>query len=397
MEATENNGTFLIPEANFPKFEAEMAKLSKRSLKLTGEEITYVVFGYEMKEFNKGESVKCFNVLLTAEAPKLNGWTFLARIDHANKEVGNIVHVVPGQHLDPKYRQAGSICEHCNVNRFRRDTFVVQNEETQEIRQVGRTCLKDFLGHENPEMMAKRAEFLGYAAQLGQVHSHTKPGEGHVIYLNIPALLESFAAVARNEGYVSRKAATLNENLESTGSRAFTDYGKRGSRFAHEVEMQDVLLAEQALEWAKTLGDDGRELSDYEHNIKTLAVSGYCTLRSVNYVMSIIPAWSRATGNLFAKGQGNVPRYVSQFVGAEKDKIEFQGTIGRITVCETQFGSSLRVALKDLTGNEFVWFTGTEVKANEGQSVKVRATVKGHEEFNNVKRTQLTRCKIEII
>jgi len=390
MEAIESNGTFLIPEANFPKFEAEMAKLNKRSLKLTGDDITYVVFGYEMKEFEKGQAVKCFNVLLTAEAPKLNGWTFLARIDHANKEVGNIVHVVPGQVLDTKYRDAGSVCEHCNVNRFRRDTFVVHNETTQETKQVGRTCLKDFLGHENPEAMAKRAEFLGFAAQLGQVHSYSKPGEGFVLYLNIPTLLEKFAYTARVEGYVSRKMAMANENLETTGGRAFTSKDL-------PVEEQDVLLAEQALEWAKNLGDDGRELSDYEHNIKTLAVSGYCTLRSVNYVMSIIPAWSRATGNLFAKGQANVPRYVSQFVGAEKDKIEFQGTIGRITVCETQFGSSLRVALKDLTGNEFVWFTGSEVKASEGQSVKVRATVKGHEEFNNVRRTQLTRCKIEIV
>lgn len=393
----ENSGTFLIPENNFAKFEAELAKLNKKSLKLTGQEIPHVVFGYEMKEFEINGSkqfIKCFNVLLTAEAPKINGWLFVARIDHANKEVGNIVHVVPGQHLDPTYRNRASVCDHCNVNRFRRDTFVVQNEETGATKQVGRTCLKDFLGHENPEVVAKRAEFLGYAAALGGSYNYTKPGDAYVPYWNVGNMLEHFAVVARHQGYVSRKVAEARD-IESTSSIAFTHMHKYSAKSPMQIEEQDVQLVEQAMEWACSLGDDGREISDYEHNIKTLALSGYATLRSINYVMSIIPAWSRATGNLFAKGQGNTPRYVSQYVGSKGDKIEFTGTLTRQTSFEGQFGISYRFALRDQTGNEFSWFTGKGLDIPDGATVKVRGTVKDHDLYNNVQRTTLTRCKIE--
>ena len=209
-ETSDGDGIFSIPEANMSKFQAEIEKLSKKSIKLTGESIEPVVFGYSMLETSPGIEIRMYDVLLGGVAPKLNGWEFIAKIDHTHGELGNILRSLPGKTVPTKYRTTGCICEHCNVNRYRRDTFVLQNIETKEVRQVGSTCLKDFLGHEHPEALAKRAELLSYLNTMALGFA-SLPGEGiGQWYLNLETYLTYVAASVRDRGYFVSKT-TSNE------------------------------------------------------------------------------------------------------------------------------------------------------------------------------------------
>ena len=47
-----------------------------------------------------------------------------------------------------------------------------------------------------------------------------------------------------------------------------------------------------------------------------------------------------------------------------------------------------------LNGNTLVWFTEKRLSCNIGDSLKLTGTVKEHKEFNRVKQTIMTRCKI---
>jgi hypothetical protein len=63
---------------------------------------------------------RVYSVMLTAEAPRLNGWTFVARLDHAN-ETGTIVRMVPnvGVELPVSFRHAATKCDYGDFLRAR--------------------------------------------------------------------------------------------------------------------------------------------------------------------------------------------------------------------------------------------------------------------------------------
>lgn len=50
--------------------------------------------------------------------------------------------------------------------------------------------------------------------------------------------------------------------------------------------------------------------------------------------------------------------------------------------------------LVDDDQNRFVWKTTCELRAECGERVRVRATVKAHEDYKGAKQTVLTRCKV---
>jgi hypothetical protein len=293
---------YLIPEANFPRFEREIEKLSRRSEKLIGLPIRPVVFGRQHKEISKGVTVLMIETYLVAETPKIEGWTFVARIDHTN-DAGNIIRTVPNLSCDlpEHFRTAKPDCQHCNVRRLRRDTFVIRNDQTGEYQQVGTSCLKDFFGHD-PYKIAKLAELLGYANEVGQ--SATTGIEASLTdrrWVNLEELLESTAAAIRLNGWTS-VASSKETGRTPTRELAFNGLGQ-------ETTEEDQALAQRALAWARTLSDKDNR-SDYEHNVSVIAEAVYIEHRSIGIAASIVGVFyqneRRASGNGEAANVGDL-------------------------------------------------------------------------------------------
>ena len=88
-----------------------------------------------------------------AETPTLKGWEFLARYDFesAGDKTAVFCHASPNAEIPKEYRDySDSNCDHCNKKIFRKNVFLVRHE-TKGYKIVGRSCLKDFLGHTSPE------------------------------------------------------------------------------------------------------------------------------------------------------------------------------------------------------------------------------------------------------
>jgi hypothetical protein len=277
---------FEIPAENMAKFEAQIAKLSKKSVKLIGSEIRPFTFSHEEKELADGKTHRVYSVMLTAEVPKLNGWTFVARLDHSN-DTGTIIRMVPNAgSLPDAYRTAvNTRCDHCNVNRFRRDTFVVRNDETGEFKQVGSTCLKDFFGHD-PMKIAKLAELLGYAYECGrgayQLGSITPQD---MRWIAVEEFAVCAARAVLRHGWVSGKAAYENPNLTASREHAWSYFTM--DPVAHPFGDAERQLAAEALNWASSLREK-TELSDYEHNITVIADATMMEPRSAGLCASIV-------------------------------------------------------------------------------------------------------------
>lgn len=278
----EQRTVFKIPAENMEKFEAQIAKISKRSEKLIGLPIKPFVFGYEIDELADGQKHKVYEVLLTAQLPVLEGWTFMARLDHAN-ETGTIIRMVPNVgELPTEFRHAKATrCDHCNVNRYRRDTFVVRNDETGEFKQVGSTCLKDFFGHD-PYKIAKMAELLGYAYECARGGEQFVGGD--LRYIDLEGFLTYAAYSCRKNGWVSGRTAYENPGMYvSTKEMAFS------YMMARDVDLtdDDRALAADALEWARGFADKN-DLNDYEHNVLVIANAELIEPRSLGLAASIV-------------------------------------------------------------------------------------------------------------
>jgi hypothetical protein len=86
------------------------------------------------------------------------------------------------------------------------------------------------------------------------------------------------------------------------------------------------------------------------------------------------------------------------YVGQIGEKIQFIGKIVKMRGFSTQYGEGMMYIFNDIdNGNEIIWFSSSDVGGAEGDSVKVKATVKAHQvsKFNQIPQTVITRAKIE--
>jgi hypothetical protein len=280
----EDRTIYVIPEANFARFEKEMGKLSRRSERLIGKKITPVVFDSKMVlDADDKPLYRAIRVYLTAEMPVVDGWTFVARLDHSN-ETGNVIRRVPNLACDIPdfYRDCAPNCDHCKVRRMRRDTFLLRNNDSGVFQQVGSTCLTDFFGHD-PYKIAKLAEMLGYATEAAQAAETI--GEASLRdnrWVHMETYLTHVAATVRQRGWVSGKAAYENRSLTATRETAF-----QAMQSEAEVTAEDSRLVEEALDWARNLADKPVK-SDYEHNVGVVAEALYIEPRSLGIAASIV-------------------------------------------------------------------------------------------------------------
>lgn len=301
---------YVIPERNRMKFEIQMEELSKRSIKLGFAPIKPILIGHhEIKDSNRvvqrdatGRPFYNLEYYLTAEMPVIEGWTFVARIDHAN-ETGNIVRTVPntGVELPIHFRTAAPSCDHCKINRKRRDTYVLHCNETGDFKQVGSTCLIDFFGHD-PLKIAKLAEVLGYADELGRAARSDEFFMTDRRWIDVAEFVMWSATAIRKYGWVSSNVAFASQgDLITTRERTFAlmfPKVKSDTYRADNMTPDDEALGTAALQWARELA--GNNLSNYEHNISVIANAVVMEDRSASFAASIVSAYHRAQKALTA-------------------------------------------------------------------------------------------------
>lgn len=387
-----------IPAGNYPKFEAAIAKLSKRSEKLIGLPIIPFIFDRYNRDEKDGTKIRVYKVMLTADTPKLGGWEFVARVDHS-QETGNILRVVPNttRKVPERYRTAGSNCEHCNARRKRRDTFIVCHEETGEFKQIGSNCLADFLGHD-PYKIARMAEFLSYADETAGGFTGYEGLLDHR-YVDLEEYLGHAAAMVRIYGWTSAKAAYEHEGLTSTRERASTNMHAENNPkydlYFDKVTDEDKATAAEALAWARTFADKSEELTEYEHNVLVIANAALIEYRAMGLAASIVGVHVRNKAKAAGEEEQRVRLKDSQHVGEAKQRLKFGQckVIGARRV-ETYYGMTHIYRFLTAEGNVLTWFATSEQKLAEGEVINLTGTVMKHDDYKGVKQTVVNRCKM---
>ena len=220
------------------------------------------------------------DLALDAPKPALAGWEFLAVVEPL--EGGNLIRKVPGADtegfsFDP-WRTAAIKCDHCATARRRNETFVVRADGSDPAiaagttKQVGRSCLADFLGGKSAAAVIAALTFVAAVREAGESES----GGGHVDTRFVPATYLAWTTAAvRLYGWVSKAAANADETLVATATAvnrllsppSLGDKEWSADRAACTPTEADVAKGAAALAWALALPG----ASDYEQNLTLVA------------------------------------------------------------------------------------------------------------------------------
>jgi hypothetical protein len=285
--------------------------------------------------------VKVIELEVSGAEPVIAGWRFVASIDHDTER--NLVSQVPGPDNPVRvseWIEAPPSCDHCKLFRYRLRTYVLENVESGELRQVGSTCIEDYLGGQTAAQIARLAE-LWVAIDLTAGSDRDEdwaPGQrGEAGWLRSDVLAQA-AAIIRRIGFTSKKAADNHPGLASTATLTVSaGLNWRPTRQEPQppfpVEQEDADLATKVTEWVEGL--EPRPEQDYLWNLQTAVGRPLTTLRTMGLVVSAISAFDR---ELAWKARKEVERLEARPVPVTNSRVTVSGKVLTTKLVETDYG-----------------------------------------------------------
>jgi hypothetical protein len=387
--------TWTILSENVPTIEKLLTRLNKKAAKFGTTPLT-MTLGARSTVKDGADVFYMIEATVTGTTPRLNGWEFVATIQHAG-EAGNVIRTVPTfiGTIPPTFRTADPYCDHCKFNRRRNDTFIVFNETEDEYRQIGRNCLADFIGGDNVAGTMAMAEMWSLVSDgMSGAADYWGLGRGARTF-DLEELLAFAAQVVLTEGWVPKgKAEELGKT--STAELTLTAIDKAYKNRDPKPELfpttEAHALASKVLAWAPDWIERERS-NDYVWNMSVVLASPYVPMRSVGLAVSAIGAYQRDMQRAVeraAKAQASP----SQFLGSIGDKLTLTLTVKALRYIDNGYGTTL-VTFTDTEGNVVKWFASNPGKLTEGNTANVTGTVKKHEEWQGIKSTVITRAKVK--
>lgn len=389
---------YRIYEGNMERLEKKLNRIAKKCKKY-GNDFKYEQVGEEFTEHTDedGNTYTVRYVLVEAEGKAIiNDWKFIACVEHTNK--GNIISKCGCEvEVPERYYTSESICEHCNSKRYRKDTYIVQNTETGEFKQVGKSCLKDFTCGMSAEGIASYISLFDELIQ-GEV---IEGGYHGTRYIEVKESLQYIAETIRHFGYVrsddtrpTKQRAREYYELEHGMLSGYYDK-ERAKELRAEMESVSFKydseyakeLTENVLKWI----EEQEESTNYIHNLKTVCSLEYVSFDKFGLLASMFPTYDKQLVREKQKAEEKAQEQQSEYVGNVGDRITVQiADFKIVTSWETEFGLTKIFKIVDTDGNIYTWKTSGGIA--DGTETIV-GTVKAHNEYRDVKQTELTRVR----
>lgn len=366
---------------NLAKVQAKAKSLADRAVKkgLSG--------GYELsfeyEEIKSDESIELVTWLVISGEPiKYSGWSFVAVVEYENDQA--VVNGSPwyeGAQVDRSALKDG-YCDSCQIVRYRGKTIIVENE-AGERKQVGTSCVKDFLGAEvNGSWYSDKDPF----AELDKFG-----GSGKGLY-SIKSVLTAAAQVVRvNGAYVGKysdSASTKSEAMDLLGLGSLKAVDAAKAKYGSATE-EDAEKAAEFIEFAKALEGD----SDWAYNVRAVFAGEYIEFKRFGLVISVVGAKAKAEGKAAEEAAAEKIEITEALYAEAGAKVDIaDAVVTFITGFETQWGFTQVIYLVG-EGYRFKWMTSSYSDLKEGDKVAFKATVKGLDEYNGKISTQVLRVK----
>lgn len=347
-------------------------------------------------------SVETSMILVQAgELDAGEGWKLVASIFHnaylRDGKTYNLVQTLgeTSRNQVEDFESAPANCDHCGLRRKRNRTYIVSSPDGK-LRQVGGDCFADYIGQsaENAARQAERILDLGKILHEseGKLHSwkigsatYDPSGTG---FFDAEQYLSWVAREIRLNGWVSRSEAWKG----GSSAAASADQARSALLAALggetlETSEVDQQLAEDTMRWINDHLATKSHPSDFEINLVRIADRGLVAYRELPRLAPAVVSYQKYLERIAATGS-------SCHVGTVGDRIELEVVVRRARSRETHFGQQQIYEMEDGDGNLLVWFSTSSSLLDEGESYKLRGTIKRHEIYRDAKRTVLTNCRV---
>ena len=329
-------------------------------------------------------TVHGFDVTITGEPPRYQGWRFLAAVDVVGD--GVVLRYPPGSTATiPNDRVNPGQCDHCRTRRVRRSTMLVANQDTGEILQVGRSCLKDFLGHSiNPV-------FLSIDEVAGELHGGTPAAwdtDSVLAYAIATVQAHGWAPASASEyGRIPTRNRVM---LALTGGRGADELRKELAPRLENAPARAPQIRHELL--AGLTGDSG-----YEANLVAVVRADSVDRRHLGLAVSAINAHQRMQADQQRETHRRQAVLKVEHVGSIGQKITLTGTVRtaiRVDGFTPRSPDNMMLIVDCGTAvAKMVTAAAWAYPVQVGDRLTITGTVKAHTEWNGIKQTVLTRPK----
>lgn len=392
--------TITISPTNLDMVKARLDKLSKKAVKL-GIPVPVITETKEWKEKkvkrnNLGkeiiEWIPRLDVTVSCEEIKYGNYIHIASLDHT---IGTspIINMVPGYTLPETYYNAGCNCDHCGINRYRKNTYIFKSDEG--YKQVGSSCLKEFFGIDP----SANLEFTKSFNDISEWNDESFGGYIAPEYDIKMALLIAYNLVLEH-GYVSNKVA-MEKDIESTASlTSFYYYPPMMNdadeqiayqNFMDKVYATDSSIIDNIISWGREhfLNQSSNGSAEYAHNMRIILDLESVPRKYLGYLVSVIAAYNKS------KIESKITkRFDNEFIGAVGDKITVNVLVNKIIEVYGNYGCSYINIMSQVESNNVVVWISSKMVLTEGSSVTLKGTVKSLNNRDGKNQTVLTRCKV---
>lgn len=413
--------TFSLREVGLVHVKRELEKINKKANRIGVKPLKLIVVSEKLQKDLKsdvGEPVmyKVYEVKIDGEAPIIDGYEFIASIEHS--AAGNIINISPQSNvkeLPAEFRTSNTDCDYCHTKRDRLNTFVLRETSTGKFKKVGRSCLKNFLSGKNPTAILDYASMLGKilnalvgGEEMEDSHSGDSRGSSNRYYDADRFLIYICSAyMLDGNRYISgAKAKESMGSTQSTGNFAmnlmFLPRGDKEGEKLRQVWPKAEALAEKISEWKDGKDWDAEiekkpEMANYFHNMKVISNSSALQYKNAGYHASLLGMYLREKEWADKKAQSSTQK-PKEYIGKIGEKISISAKLKKYKSWDGQWGTTHMYIFDEVgTENEVVWFASNEADMEEGETYQVTATVKNQQpsKFNQTPQTIITRAKIK--
>jgi hypothetical protein len=327
----------------------------------------------------------CWDVVITGQTPSYEGWEFLAVLDWDSAGT-LVVRTVPGFNLVDRTDLVAGHCDHCGTHRRRNDTYLIRHAVTGQQRQVGSSCIRDFLGWQAKPVLLLGDQLADEIDNIGPCWS-----DGEALRLDVLAIawaaITTFGFVRSGDAHGSSTRDVVAAVLYGT-SRA--DWELR-AELGPVIEQAHGKAAEIL---AFVLSDEFDGDNDYVINLKAIAGAEFVTNRNLGMMASAPQAWLRHVARQLQR-QADDEGPASAHFGTIGERLDFTGRIESVRFLDSAYGVTVLYTLRAEDGSIAKWFSSRAALGEEpGATVTVKGTVKAHGEYRGRPETTLTRCKL---
>lgn len=380
---------YLIPNYKMPELQKQIQRLRNKGAQVTFDIINPSV-PVEARSLGDDVTIECSEVEVEGRY-HINGWSFVGTIEHASPH--NIIRLADSSfegRIPERYRTTGRDCEHCHIRRDRNDTYLVYNEDNDEFKQVGRTCLRGYTNGLDAETCANLASVVAEIARLSS-EIENNDFDADFIRQNYGSYLGYPMSKARKQAY---------KYVERNGYIP----GVTGREFAIELSNNHGLAEASDAEVAEvTAWLESAERSDWKLNAEAAWNKSQYKPRDAGLITSAVNSYFKAKERERARQEAERARAAEiasrpeGFAGNVGESVEFTVASSRVIYWRTggpRYHASeypvYRIIGTD--GRVYIWGSSSGVDVEDGD--KFKGTVKKQiTRPDGELQTEVTRCR----